>query len=70
MHISTCISNKSCHRQYYGFQNLMSSWGWGSKFSNLKQVGDFSICGSKSSHLQGVILKIGYFYFFVVIHFY
>ena len=27
----------------------MSSWGWGSKFSNLQQVGDFSIFGSKSS---------------------
>ena len=26
----------------------MSSWGWGSKFSNLQQVGDFSIFGSKS----------------------
>ena len=36
----------------------MSSWGWGSKFSNLQQVGDFSIFGSKSSHVQGVILKI------------
>ena len=34
----------------------MSSWG--SKFSNLQQVGDFSIFGSKSSHVQGVILKI------------
>ena len=27
MYISTCISNKSCHRHSYGFQNLMSSWG-------------------------------------------
>ena len=25
----------------------MSSWGSGSKFSNLKQVGEFSILGSK-----------------------
>ena len=39
------------------FQNLMS-------ISNLQQVGDFSIFGSKSSHVQGVILKIGYFSFF------
>ena len=42
----------------------MSSWGWGSKFSNLQQVGDFSIFWSKSLHVQGVILKIGYFSFF------
>ena len=27
MYTSTCISNKSCHRHSYGFQNLMSSWG-------------------------------------------
>ena len=27
IYISTCISNKSCHRHSYGFQNLMSSWG-------------------------------------------
>ena len=27
----------------------MSSWGWGSKFPNLQQVGDFSIFESKSS---------------------
>ena len=38
------------------FQNLMS-------ISNLQQVGDFSIFGSKSSHVHGVILKIGYFSF-------
>ena len=37
--------------------NLMSSWGWGTKFSNLQQVGDFSIFGSKSSHVQRVILN-------------
>ena len=39
---------KNCHQNSYGFQNLMSSWGWGSKFSNLPQVGDFSFFGSKS----------------------
>ena len=49
---------KNCHQHSYGFQILMSSWGWGSKFSNLQQVGDFSILGSKSSLVQGVILKI------------
>ena len=26
----------------------MSSWGWGSKISNLQQVGDFFFLGSKS----------------------
>ena len=36
------------HQHCYGFQNLMSSWGSGSKFSNLQQVGDFSILDSKS----------------------
>ena len=36
----------------------MSSWGWESKFTNLRQVGDFSIFGSKNSQIQGVILKI------------
>ena len=36
----------------------MSSWGWGLKFSNLQQLGDFSICGSKSSHVHGVILTL------------
>ena len=25
----TCIRNKNCHQHSYGFQNLMSSWGWG-----------------------------------------
>ena len=54
---------KNCHQHSYGFQNFMSSWGWGSKFSNLKQVGDFSIFGSKNSHVQGVILKFRYFSF-------
>ena len=39
---------KSCQQHCYGFQNLMSSWGSGSKFSSLQQVGDFSILGSKS----------------------
>ena len=58
MYISTYIRNKSCHQHSYGFQNLMSSWGWGSKFSKLEQVGDFSIFGYKSSHVQGVFLKI------------
>ena len=42
----------------------MSSWGWGSKFSNLQAVSDFSIFGSKSSHVQGVILKFWVFFFF------
>ena len=46
---------KNCHQHCYGFQNLMSSWGWGSKFSNLLHGDDFSILGSKSSHLQGVL---------------
>ena len=36
----------------------MSSRGRVSKFSNLQKVGDFSIFWSKSSHVQGVILKI------------
>ena len=57
MYISTYIRNKNCHQHSYGFQNLMSSWGWGSKFSNLQQVGDFSFFGSKSSLLPGVILN-------------
>ena len=48
MYISTYIRNKNCHQHSYGFQNLMSSWGWGSKFSNLQQVGNFSIFGSNS----------------------
>ena len=64
MYISTYIRNKNCHQHSYGFQNLMSSWGWGSKFSNLQAVSDFSIFGSKSSHVQVVILKILYFSFF------
>ena len=29
MYIFTCIRNKNCHQHSYGFQNLMSSWGWG-----------------------------------------
>ena len=28
-YIYTCIRNKNCHQHSYGFQNLMSSWGWG-----------------------------------------
>ena len=31
----------------------MSSWGSGSKFSNLQQERDFSIFGFKSSHVYG-----------------
>ena len=49
MYVPTCILNKNCHQYSYRFQNFMSSWGWGSKFSNLQHVGDFSIFGSKSS---------------------
>ena len=37
----------------------MSSWGSGSKFSNLQQVGDFSILGSKSViFLQRILERI------------
>ena len=43
----------NCHQHSYGFQNLMSSWGWGNKISELQQVRDFSIFGSKSSHVYG-----------------
>ena len=64
MYISTCIQNKNCHKHSYGFKNLMSSWGSWSKISKLQQVGDFSIFGSKSSHVQGVILK-GIFLFLI-----
>merc|ERR1711973_1015838 len=39
---------KNCHQQCYGFQNLMSNWGWGSKISDLQQVGDYFFLGSKS----------------------
>ena len=46
---------KNCHQ---GFQNLMSSWGWGPKFPKTPKVGDYSIFGFKSSHVQVVILKI------------
>ena len=58
MYIPPYTRNKNCHQHSYGFQNLMSSWGWGSNFSKSPQVGDFSIFRSKSSHVQGVILKI------------
>ena len=36
----------------------MSSWEWGSKLSNLQQVGDFSILGAKSVIFFHIILKI------------
>ena len=39
---------KNCRQHSYGFQNLMSSWGVGVRFSKLQQVRDFSIFGSKS----------------------
>ena len=55
---------KKCHQHSYVFQNFMSSWGRGSNFSNLQQVGDFSTFGSKSSHVQGVNLK-GIFIFLI-----
>ena len=55
---------KKIHQHSYGFQNLMSSWGWGSNLSNIQAVSDFSIFGSKSSHVQGVILKFWVFFFF------
>ena len=38
-----------CHQHFYGFQNLMSSWEWWSKFSKFKMVGGFTFFGSKSS---------------------
>ena len=56
--MSTCIRNKNCHQHSYGFQNLMSSWGWGSKFSNLQQVGDFSFFELKSSLLVSKVLRV------------
>ena len=40
---------KICHQLCYGFENFMSSWGSGSKISNLQQVGDVSFFRSKSS---------------------
>ena len=51
MYMSTYIRNKNCHQYSYGFQNFMSSWGSGSKISNLQQVGDFSFFEPKSSLL-------------------
>ena len=44
----TFTRNKNCHQHSYGFQNLMSSWGSGSKISKLHQVGDFSLFLSKN----------------------
>ena len=35
----------------------MSSWGSWPKISKLAQLGDFSFFGSKSSHVQSVILN-------------
>ena len=40
---------KNFHQHSYGFQNLMSSWGWGPDFSKLQQVGDVSFFQSKNS---------------------
>ena len=40
---------KSCHQHSYGYQNV--KWGVGNKISKLQQVRDFSIFGSKSSHV-------------------
>ena len=50
----TCIgvliyTFKICHQLCYGFESFMSSWGSGSKISNLQQVGDVSFFRSKSS---------------------
>ena len=42
---------KICHQLCYGFESFMSSWGSGSKISNLQQVGDFSFFEPKSSLL-------------------
>ena len=39
---------KSCHQHSYGFQNLILSSGWGSKFSKSQKVGDFSIFSMKA----------------------
>ena len=39
----------------------MSSWGWGSTFSNLQQVGDFSIFGSKSVTFFFFFFSFGFF---------
>ena len=65
MYMYTYIRNKNCHQHSYGFQNFMSSWGSWSKFSKLKQVGDFSIFRSKSSHVQRVFWKLGIFLFLI-----
>ena len=67
MYISTCISNKSCHRHSYGFQNLMSSWGVGILFSKLPYVRVFLKNHAKSIGFQVVIwsqnLRFSYFSF-------
>ena len=55
MYISTRISNKSCHRLSYGFQNLMSSWGVGISFSKLPYVRVFLKNRAKSVGFQVVI---------------
>ena len=62
------IYTKKCYQHSYEFLNLMSSWGWGSKYSKSKWVGHFFIFGSKSSHIQVVILKIILAPFFLLKH--
>ena len=63
MYMYTYIRNKNCHQYSYGFQNFMSSWGSWSKISKLKQVGDFSFFGSKSSLL---VSKVSFNYVYTL----
>ena len=54
---------KNCHHHSYGFQNLMSSWGWGTQFSKLQYVREFwNIRFQKSSFFFFVFLPIHHFF--------
>ena len=46
---------------FFGVSIFMSSWGSGQKFSNLQQVGDFSILGSKSVTFYFFLFFLGFF---------
>ena len=64
MYIYTEIYTKILSPTFVLVSKFDVKFGVGSKFSNLHLVADFSIFWSKSSHVQVVILKIGYFSFF------
>ena len=63
MYIYTFIRNKNCHQYSYGFQNSMSSWGVGVRFSKLPYSHDFFKIMLKVGCFKNTLLRWTFFQF-------